>query len=153
MSKKGIRYFCDRELVCNENEKGVACGTPDERCVKDPSYINKSNSSSKDKNNPTIKRYFCDKKLVCNQNEMGVACGTPYQRCEKQNSNFKSYNDFKSYNGGKITLDKTKKLIDTFKKVYLVKIAIEHNISLKTKDKKIKSKLQLFNSLKRKKLI
>ena len=90
---------------------------------------------------------------------MGVACGTPDQRCEKQNSNFKSYNDsesyndFKSYNGGKITLDKTKKLIDTFKKVYLVKIAIEHNISLKTKDKKIKSKLQLFNSLKRKNLI
>ena len=49
--------------------------------------------------------------------------------------------------------DKPKKLIDTLKKSELVKIAKIHDVSLKTRDDKVKTKLQLFNSLKRKKLI
>jgi WD40 repeat protein len=48
---------------------------------------------------------------------------------------------------------KSQKLIDTFKKSDLVKVAKNHNISLKSKDKTLKTKLQLFTSLKRKKLI
>jgi WD40 repeat protein len=51
--------------------------------------------------------------------------------------------------GGK----KNKKIIDTYKKSELVKIAKMHEISLKTRDDKVKTKLQLFNSLKRKKLL
>jgi ABC-type transporter Mla maintaining outer membrane lipid asymmetry ATPase subunit MlaF len=39
------------------------------------------------------------------------------------------------------------------KKSDLVKIAKMNDVSLKTKDNKVKTKLQLFNSLKRKKLI
>ena len=45
------------------------------------------------------------------------------------------------------------KLIDTFTKVDLEKIAKKHDISLKSRDGKLKTKEQLFNSLKRKKLI
>jgi len=45
------------------------------------------------------------------------------------------------------------KLIDTFLKTDLEKIAKKHNVSLKTRDGKIKTKEQLFNSLKRKSLI
>ena len=52
--------------------------------------------------------------------------------------------------GGK---KKFKKLIDRFKKTVLVKIAKKNNISLKTRDNNLKTKVQLFNSLKRKKLI
>jgi WD40 repeat protein len=59
-------------------------------------------------------------------------------------------------NGGKkniIKKKKSKKLIDTFKKSDLVKIAKMNDISLKMRNDKAKTKLQLFNSLKRKKLI
>jgi WD40 repeat protein len=49
--------------------------------------------------------------------------------------------------------NKPKKLIDTLKKCDLVKIAKMNEISLKTRDDKVKTKLQLFNSLRRKKLI
>ena len=49
--------------------------------------------------------------------------------------------------------NKPKKLIDTLKKSELVKIAKMHSLSLKTRDDKVKTKLQLYNSLKRKKLI
>jgi len=45
------------------------------------------------------------------------------------------------------------KLIDTFKKPELEKIASRYDVSLKTRDGKIKTKEQLFNSLKRKDLI
>jgi WD40 repeat protein len=55
-------------------------------------------------------------------------------------------------NGGKKN-KANKKIIDTFKKVELVKIAKMYDVSLKTLDNKAKTKLQLFNSLKRKKLI
>jgi WD40 repeat protein len=48
---------------------------------------------------------------------------------------------------------KKKKLIDRFKKSDLIKIAKMHNLSLKTRDDKVKTKLQLFRSLKRKNLI
>jgi WD40 repeat protein len=53
--------------------------------------------------------------------------------------------------GGNIL--KKGKLIDNIKKLELVKIAKMHNVSLKTRDNKVKTKLQLFNSLKRKKLL
>jgi WD40 repeat protein len=49
--------------------------------------------------------------------------------------------------------NKPKKLMDTLKKSELVKIAKMHSVSLKTRDDKVKTKLQLYNSLKRKKLI
>jgi len=49
--------------------------------------------------------------------------------------------------------NKIKKLIDTYKKSDLVKIAKKHEVSLKTRDDKVKTKLQLFNSLKRKGLL
>jgi hypothetical protein len=60
-----------------------------------------------------------------------------------------------SHSGGKKNKkeENKKKLIDTFKKTDLVKIAKKHNISLKTKDNSVKTKEQLFNSLKRKKLV
>jgi hypothetical protein len=45
------------------------------------------------------------------------------------------------------------KLIDTFLKTDLVKIAKKHDVSLKTKDGNLKTKEQLFDSLKRKKLV
>jgi hypothetical protein len=48
---------------------------------------------------------------------------------------------------------KSNKLIDNFKKPDLVKIAKKYDVSLKTKDGAVKSKEQLFKSLKRKKLI
>jgi len=51
------------------------------------------------------------------------------------------------------TLNKRKKLIDTYKKSDLVKIAKKNEVFLKTRDDKVKTKLQLFNSLKRKKLL
>jgi len=61
---------------------------------------------------------------------------------------------FQKYFNSKSKLkNKSKKLIDTFKKSDLVKIAKEHEVSLKNKDKTLKTKPQLFNSLKRKKLI
>jgi hypothetical protein len=46
-----------------------------------------------------------------------------------------------------------KKQIDTYTKVELVKIAKKNEVSLKTPQKEVKTKLQLFESLKRKKLI
>jgi hypothetical protein len=49
--------------------------------------------------------------------------------------------------------EKKVKLIDTFLKTKLEKIAKKHDVSLKTRDGKIKTKEQLFNSLKRKNLI
>jgi hypothetical protein len=45
-----------------------------------------------------------------------------------------------------------KKNIDSFKKTDLVKIAKENKINLKNKDKTIKTKEQLYTSLKTKKL-
>jgi hypothetical protein len=45
------------------------------------------------------------------------------------------------------------KEIDTYKKDKLVKIAKKHEVSLKARDGKVKTKEQLFNSLKRKKII
>jgi WD40 repeat protein len=51
------------------------------------------------------------------------------------------------------TPNKRKKIIDTYKKSDLVKIAKKHAVSLKTRDDKVKTKLQLFNSLKRKGLL
>ena len=48
---------------------------------------------------------------------------------------------------------KKEKLIDKYKKSDLVKIAKMNDISLKMRNDKVKTKLQLFNSLKRKKLI
>ena len=48
---------------------------------------------------------------------------------------------------------KSNKLIDTYKKSDLVKIAKMNDVSLKMRNDKVKTKLQLFNSLKRKKLI
>ena len=53
----------------------------------------------------------------------------------------------------KSTKKETKKEIDTYKKDQLVKIAKKHDISLKARDGKVKTKEQLFNSLKRKKLL
>ena len=60
-----------------------------------------------------------------------------------------------SQNGGKVKKmsDKFKKLMNSFKKEDLINIAKEYNILLKTKEGKIKSKEQLFNSLIRKKII
>lgn len=60
-----------------------------------------------------------------------------------------------SQSGGKLKKmsDKLKKLMNSFKKKDLVYIAKEYSISIKTKDGKIKSKEQLFNSLIRKKII
>jgi len=52
-----------------------------------------------------------------------------------------------SQGGGK------KKEITTYKKPELVKLAIKHKVSLKTREKTIKTKKQLFDSLKRKKVI
>jgi hypothetical protein len=48
---------------------------------------------------------------------------------------------------------KPKKEIDTYKKDQLVKIAKKHDVSLKARDGKVKTKEQLFSSLKRKKLL
>ena len=45
------------------------------------------------------------------------------------------------------------KEIDTFKKTQLEKIAKKHDISLKGRDGKVKTKEQLFKSLKRKNLV
>ena len=45
------------------------------------------------------------------------------------------------------------KEIDTYKKDKLVKISKKHEVSLKARDGKVKTKEQLFNSLKRKKII
>ena len=45
------------------------------------------------------------------------------------------------------------KLIDTYTKVKLVKIAKKHEVSLKARDGKPKNKEQLFASLKRKNLV
>jgi WD40 repeat protein len=57
-------------------------------------------------------------------------------------------------NGGKKNkTTKKEKLIDTYKKSELVKIAKMNDVSLKMRNDKVKTKLQLFNSLKRKKLI
>lgn len=53
--------------------------------------------------------------------------------------------------GGK--KNKKVKQIDTYNKKNLEKISKDNNISLKTRDGKLKTKEQLFNSLKRKKLI
>ena len=53
-------------------------------------------------------------------------------------------------NGGSKT---KKKQIDTYTKAELVKIAKKNDVSLKTPQKEVKTKLQLFESLKRKKLI
>jgi hypothetical protein len=55
--------------------------------------------------------------------------------------------------GGKKGKLLKQKLIDTFKKTDLVKIAKKNDVSLKTRDGSVKTKEQLFNSLKRKKLI
>jgi hypothetical protein len=49
--------------------------------------------------------------------------------------------------------EKKVKEIDTYKKDKLVKIAKKHDVSLKARDGKVKTKEQLFNSLKRKKII
>jgi hypothetical protein len=54
--------------------------------------------------------------------------------------------------GGKKSKKKVKE-IDTFKKSDLVKIAKKNDINLKARDGSVKTKEQLFNSLKRKKLI
>lgn len=54
--------------------------------------------------------------------------------------------------GGKISKKKVKE-IDTFKKSDLVNIAKKNDVSLKARDGSVKTKEQLFNSLKRKKLI
>ena len=53
----------------------------------------------------------------------------------------------------KIIKSKKVKQIDLFKKDDLIKIAKKNDISLKTRDGKLKTKEQLFNSLKRKELI
>ena len=53
--------------------------------------------------------------------------------------------------GGK--KNKRVKQIDTYNKKNLEKISKDNNISLKTRDGKVKTKEQLFNSLKRKKII
>lgn len=53
--------------------------------------------------------------------------------------------------GGK--KNKRVKQIDTYNKKNLEKISRDNNISLKTRDGKVKTKEQLFNSLKRKKII
>lgn len=45
------------------------------------------------------------------------------------------------------------KEIDTFKKPQLEKIAKKHDVSLKSRDGKVKTKEQLFKSLKRKNLV
>lgn len=59
-----------------------------------------------------------------------------------------------SYSGGnKKVVSKKVKQIDTYKKVDLEKIAKKNEVSLKTRDGKIKTKEQLFDSLKRKKII
>lgn len=55
--------------------------------------------------------------------------------------------------GGKKGKLVKKKLIDTFKKTDLVKIAKKNDVNLKLRDGSVKTKEQLFNSLKRKKLI
>jgi hypothetical protein len=47
----------------------------------------------------------------------------------------------------------SEKLINNFKKNDLIKISKEHDISVKRKDKTLKTKLELFNSLKMRKLI
>ena len=49
--------------------------------------------------------------------------------------------------------NKRVKQIDTYNKKNLEKISKENNITLKTRDGKVKTKEQLFNSLKRKKII
>jgi hypothetical protein len=71
--------------------------------------------------------------------------------CYTYGNSIKSLNiEYLQAGGKKI---KSKKQINTFKKSDLIKISKKHDISLQTKDKSAKTKLQLFNSLKRKKLI
>jgi hypothetical protein len=53
----------------------------------------------------------------------------------------------------KLQISGEKKEINLFKKLELTKLAKIHDISLKTRENKIKTKKQLFNSLKRKKII
>ena len=66
---------------------------------------------------------------------------------------------FANQDGGKKIIiakeipNKRKKIIDTYKKSDLIKIAKKYEVSLKTRDDKVKTKLQLFNSLKRKGLL
>ena len=55
--------------------------------------------------------------------------------------------------GSKQKKSPKKKQIDTYTKAELVKIAKKNDVSLKTPQKEVKTKLQLFESLKRKKLI
>jgi hypothetical protein len=55
--------------------------------------------------------------------------------------------------GNKKIISKKVKQIDTYTKVDLEKIAKKNEVSLKTRDGKIKTKQQLFDSLKRKKII
>jgi hypothetical protein len=65
------------------------------------------------------------------------------------------FNNLYSQNGSsklKKSIPKVKE-IDSYKKEDLEKIAKKHNVSLKTKDGKLKTKEQLFKSLKRKDLL
>ena len=72
---------------------------------------------------------------------------------EKFNPSSHSVESYSNHSGGKKSVDKKVKQIDTYKKVDLEKIAKKNEISLKTRDGKIKTKQQLFDSLKRKKII
>jgi LAS superfamily LD-carboxypeptidase LdcB len=53
----------------------------------------------------------------------------------------------------KKTPQKKVKEIDTYKKPQLEKIAKKHDVNLKTREGKVKTKKQLFDSLKRKELV
>jgi len=71
----------------------------------------------------------------------------------KKKSVKKPKTDTKKKPKSKKDAQKKVKEIDTYKKDKLVKIAKKHEVSLKARDGKLKTKEQLFNSLKRKKII
>ncbi len=71
----------------------------------------------------------------------------------KKKSVKKPKKDTKKKPKSKKDAQKKVKEIDTYKKDKLVKIAKKHEVSLKARDGKLKTKEQLFNSLKRKKII
>ena len=72
---------------------------------------------------------------------------------KKLKSKAKPKKDTKKKPKSKKDAQKKVKEIDTYKKDKLVKIAKKHEVSLKARDGKLKTKEQLFNSLKRKKII
>jgi hypothetical protein len=97
----------------------------------------------------TMSRHFNAISMKWSPDNKNIAVGYGYLLDDRILHTVKIWGMPELQEGGK----KAGKLIDSYKKMDLIKIAKKHNVSLKTKDKTLKTKLQLFNSLKRKKLI